>query len=61
MILRWGNEQKKVSDSIETREVQETKSVPSGAVDIPHGKYLTITQVAEICGLKKRTVSSWLK
>ena len=49
------------SDSIKTSAVQEMKSVPSGAVTIRHGKYLTIAQVAEISGVKKRTVSEWLK
>jgi len=61
LILSWGDERKKDSDSIKSSAVQETKSVPSGAVTIPDGKYLTITQVAEIYGVKKRTVSAWLK
>ena len=61
LILSWRDEREKGSDSIKTSAVQETKSVPSGAVTIPDGKYLTITQVAEICGVKKRTVSAWLK
>ena len=53
LILSWGDERKKGSHSIKTSTAQETKSVPGGAVSIPHGKYLTITQVAEICGVKK--------
>ncbi len=61
LILSWRDERKKGSDSIETSAVQEAKSVPNNAVNIPDGKYLTITQVAEICGVKKRTVSVWLK
>jgi hypothetical protein len=57
-ILSWGNEREKGNASIKTSAVPETKSVPSAAVTIPDGKYLTTTQVAEICDVKKRTVST---
>lgn len=61
LILSWRDEREKRSPSIKASVVQETKSVSNGAVTIPHGKYLTITQVAEICTVKERTVSAWLK
>lgn len=54
LIVSWGGERKKSSVSIKTSTVQETKSLPSGAVTIPHGKYRTIAQVAEIWGVKKK-------
>lgn len=61
LILGWGAEQEQNIASTKTKVVQESKSVSIGAVSIPHGKYLTVAQVAEICGVKERTVSMWLK
>jgi hypothetical protein len=61
LILSWRNEREQSSASIKTSAGRETKSVPSGAVAIPRGKYLTVAQVAEICGVKEKTVSTWLK
>lgn len=64
MILNWEDERcqrEKGSASIKTSNAREPKSVPSSAVTIPHGKYLTIAQVAEICRAKEKTVSAWLK
>jgi transposase-like protein len=61
LILSWRNERKKGSASNKTSIARETKSIPSDAVTIPHGKYLTIARVSEICGVKENTVSVWLK
>lgn len=61
LILSWRDEREKGNASTKASVVQETKSVSNGAVTIPHGKYLTITQVAEICAEKERTISAWLK
>lgn len=60
-VLGWREEPEQGSDSIKNSTIQETKSVQSYAVTIPRGKSLKITQVAEICGVKKRTVYAWLK
>ncbi|GER78820.1 hypothetical protein DIM_09010 [Candidatus Denitrolinea symbiosum] len=61
LILSWRKERKKCDASVKPSAVQETNSAPTSAVTIPHGKYLTIAQVAEICGVKEKTVSVWLK
>lgn len=61
LILSWAEERKKGSVSNDTKIVQETAAVSRKAVSIPHGKYLTIAQVAQICGVKEKTVSEWLK
>jgi hypothetical protein len=61
LILSWGDEREKGGPSIKTSSVQETKSVSSHAFTIPNGKYLTIAQVAEICGMREKSVSAWLK
>jgi hypothetical protein len=61
LILSWRDEREKGSSS-KASVVQETKSISNGAVTIPHGKYLTIAQVAEICAVKERTISrGWRK
>jgi len=59
LILSWRNERTKGDNFAKTNVVQEIKSAPT--VTIPYGKYLTIAQVAEICDVKKITVSAWLK
>jgi len=62
LILSWADERKKetvASDS--SKVVPERDAEPKGAVSIPQGKYFTISQVAEICAVKERTVSDWLK
>ncbi len=61
LILSWGVEREKSSDSIKTKVIQETKSVSRSAASIPNGKYLTVTQVAETCGVNEKTVSAWIK
>ena len=61
LILSWGVEREKSSDTIRAKVIQETKSVSRSAASIPNGKYLTVTQVAEICGVKEKMVSAWVK
>ena len=61
MILGWETERGQSNASIQSKVVQEPKSAPAGAVSIPKGKYLTVSQVAEICGVQGRTVTMWLK
>jgi hypothetical protein len=60
MILSWETEREQSSASIKSKVVEEPKSAPTGAVSIPQGKYLTVSQVAKICGVQDRTVSMWL-
>ena len=61
LILSWRDKREKGNAFVKTSAVQETKSISNGAVTIPQGKYLTITQVAEICAVKERTIYAWLK
>ena len=61
LILSWRDKRKKGDANTTTSTIQETKSISSDAVAIPHGKYFTIAQVAEICGVNKKTISEWLK
>ena len=61
LILSWGVEREKSSDSIKTKMIQETKSETVSAASIPNGKYLTVTQVAETCGVIEKNVSVWIK
>lgn len=61
LILSWGVEREKSGDSIRAKVIQETKSVSRSAASIPNGKYLTVTQVAEICGVKEKMASAWVK
>lgn len=54
-------EQGKSNASIKTKVIQETKSESVNAASIPNGKYLTVTQVAETCGVNEKTVFAWIK
>jgi hypothetical protein len=60
LILRWRAGRKKSNASVDTAKGQEAKPVASKAISIPDGKYLTTTQVAEICAVQEKTVAGWL-
>ena len=61
MILSWGKQREQSSSSIKKSITKKSVSVPRSAVTIPRGKYHTIAQVADICGVKENIVNSWLK
>lgn len=53
-ILSWRYERKKGEPAVNIGQAQKPNSVSNSAVAIARGKYLTIAQVADICGVKKR-------
>ena len=48
-----GNERKSSNAVVNKDQVQKPNSLPNSAVAIPRGKYLTIAQVTETCGVNK--------
>jgi hypothetical protein len=61
LIMSSGNERKSSNAVVNNDQVQKPNSLPDNAFAIPRGKYLTIAQVTETCGVNKRTVTTWLK
>lgn len=61
LILSWRRE-RKAKEGLITPEIRrEPKPPVNDGISIPQGKYYTIVQVAEVCGVTERTVTIWLK
>lgn len=61
LILSWRRERKAKEGFITPEIKREPKPPINDGILIPQGKYYTIAQVAEICGVTVRTVTVWLK
>lgn len=61
LILSWRRE-RKAKEGLITLEInQDPKPPVNNGISIPQGKYYTIAQVAEMCGVTARTVTTWVK
>ena len=61
LILSWRRE-KKAKEGLITPEIkQEPKPPVNDGISIPQGKYYTIAQVAELCEVTVRSVTTWVK
>ena len=61
LILSWRRE-RKAKEALITPEIKQGPKPPANnGISIPQGKYYTIAQVAEMCGVTVRTVTVWLK
>ena len=61
LILSWRQE-RKAKETLITPEIKLGPKPPANnGISIPHGKYYTIAQVAEMCGVTARTVTAWVK
>lgn len=61
LILSWRRERKAKEGLITPDIKREPKPPVNDGISIPQGKYYTIVQVAEVCGVTVRTVTIWLK
>lgn len=61
LILSWRRERKAKEVLITPDIKQEPKPPANNGISIPQGKYYTISQVAEMCGVTGRTVTAWVK
>jgi hypothetical protein len=61
LILSWRRERKTTEALITPDIKQDTKPPTPSGISIPEGKYYTIVQVAEMCGVTGRTVTTWVK
>lgn len=61
LILSWRRERTSRETLITPDIKQELKPPTHSGVSIPQGNYYTIAQVAEICGVTARTVTTWVK
>jgi len=61
LILSWRRE-RKAKETLITPEIKlDPKPPANNGISIPQGKYYTIAQVAETCGVTARTVTTWVK
>ena len=61
LILSWRRE-RKAKETLITPDIKQDPKPPTHSdISIPQGKYYTIAQVAEICGVTTRTVTTWVK
>ena len=61
LILSWRRE-RKAKETLITPEIKlDPKTPTNNGISIPQGKYYTIAQVAEMCGVTARTVTTWVK
>jgi len=61
LILSWRWE-RKAKETLITPEIKlDPKPPANNGISIPQGKYYTIAQVAEMCGVTARTVTAWVK
>ena len=61
LILSWRRE-RNAKETLITPEIKlDPKPPANNSISIPQGKYYTIAQVAEMCGVTARTVTAWVK
>jgi hypothetical protein len=61
LILSWRRERKAKEGLITPEIKQDPKPPVNNGISIPQGKYYTIAQVAEMCGVTVRSVTTWVK
>ena len=61
LILSWRRDRKAKEALIIPNIKQDPKLPVNNGILIPQGKYYTIAQTAEMCGVTARTVTSWVK
>jgi len=61
LILTWRRGKKAKEALITPNEKQDPKLPENNGISIPQGKYYTIAQIAEMCGVTARTVTTWVK
>lgn len=61
LILSWRRDRKAKEALITPNVKQDPKPPTNNGISIPQGKYYIIAQVAEMCGVTARTVTTWVK
>lgn len=61
LILSWRRERKAKETLISPGIKQDPKPPRHNGITIPQGKYYTIAQIAKMCGVTPRTVTTWVK
>lgn len=61
LILSWRRE-RKAKEALITPDIKQDPNPPViNGILIPQGRYYTIAQIAEMCGVTSRTVTTWVK